>query len=74
MRQPLGVAVVGGLVVSQFLTLYTIPVTYLYMERFSEWIGGFSRKRRHDTIPRNRAVVVANCFPPPSRIYPHAAE
>ena len=74
LRQPLGVAVVGGLVVSQLLTLYTIPVTYLYMERFSEWIGGFSRKRRHDTIPRDRAVVVANRFPPPSRIYPHAAE
>jgi len=74
LRQPLGVAVVGGLVVSQLLTLYTIPVTYLYMERFSEWIGDFSRKRRHDTIPRDRAVVVANRFPPPSRIYPHAAE
>ena len=74
LRQPLGVAVVGGLVVSQLLTLYTIPVTYLYMERFSDWIRGFSRKRRHDTIPRDRAVVVANRFPPPSRIYPHAAE
>ena len=33
LRQPLGVSVVGGLVVSQVLTLFTIPVTYLYMER-----------------------------------------
>jgi multidrug efflux pump subunit AcrB len=37
LRQPLRVAVVGGLIVSQALTLFTTPVTYLYMERFSEW-------------------------------------
>jgi hydrophobe/amphiphile efflux-1 (HAE1) family protein len=45
LRRPLGIAIVGGLLVSQFLTLYTTPVIYLYLDRFSQWIGGGHRER-----------------------------
>ena len=45
LRQPLGVAVVGGLVVSQALTLFVTPVLYLYMESFSGWLLSFAPKR-----------------------------
>lgn len=38
MRQPLGVAIGGGLIVSQLLTLFTTPVVYLYLDRFHQWI------------------------------------
>jgi HAE1 family hydrophobic/amphiphilic exporter-1 len=37
-RQPLGYAMVGGLLVSQLLTLFTTPVVYIYMDRLSEWL------------------------------------
>ncbi|MGA2018765.1 MAG: efflux RND transporter permease subunit, partial [Opitutaceae bacterium] len=37
LRQPLGISIVGGLVVSQLLTLYTTPVVYLYVDRARLW-------------------------------------
>jgi multidrug efflux pump subunit AcrB len=40
LRRPLGIAIVGGLLVSQMLTLYTTPVVYLYLDRFRSWLSG----------------------------------
>jgi hydrophobe/amphiphile efflux-1 (HAE1) family protein len=40
LRQPLGAAMVGGLAVSQVLTLYTTPVVYLYLDRVHKWLSG----------------------------------
>jgi multidrug efflux pump len=37
-RRPLGISIVGGLLVSQVLTLYTTPVIYLYLDRFQLWL------------------------------------
>jgi multidrug efflux pump len=45
LRRPLGVSIVGGLLLSQLVTLYTTPVIYLYMERFSDWLRE-GRERR----------------------------
>ena len=44
LRQPLGYAMVGGLALSQVLTLYTTPVIYIYLDNLSRWIN---RERRH---------------------------
>ena len=44
MRQPLGISIVGGLVMSQLLTLYTTPVVYLYLDRFRLWCQRWRRK------------------------------
>ncbi|MGO8909728.1 MAG: efflux RND transporter permease subunit, partial [Bradyrhizobium sp.] len=44
-RQPLGITIIGGLVLSQILTLYTTPVVYLYLDRFRHW----SRRMRRSS-------------------------
>jgi multidrug efflux pump len=48
LRRPLGIAIVGGLIMSQALTLYTTPVIYLYMDKLNIWISQFGLKPRPD--------------------------
>ena len=45
LRRPLGIAIIGGLIVSQALTLYTTPVVYLYFDRFQHWWAARSATR-----------------------------
>ena len=53
-RRPLGLAVVGGLVVSQLLTLYITPVIYIYMERFTGSGRKSTRKKPAPAMVVNR--------------------
>jgi multidrug efflux pump len=48
LRRPLGITIVGGLIISQILTLYTTPVVYIYMDRLGHWL---SRARRSAAVP-----------------------
>ncbi len=57
LRQPLGIAVVGGLIVSQLLTLYITPVIYFYLDKVDTWLSGRSRGER-ESVPTS-AVPVA---------------
>ena len=56
LRQPLGYAMVGGLALSQLLTLYTTPVVYLYLDRLQTWL---SRKKRDDDKPEEIRSITA---------------
>jgi multidrug efflux pump len=51
LRRPLGVTIVGGLIFSQMLTLYTTPVVYLYMDRISLWWQRYHR-RHLEAVPQ----------------------
>jgi len=44
LRRPLGITIVGGLILSQMLTLYTTPVVYLFLDRVRLWL----QKKTHD--------------------------
>ncbi len=52
LRRPLGIAIIGGLIVSQALTLYTTPVVYYCMDRLRLWAGG-------ECIPASRKTSAA---------------
>jgi HAE1 family hydrophobic/amphiphilic exporter-1 len=49
-RRPLGLAVVGGLLVSQTLTLYVTPVFYIYMENLQDWLRGRRKVRQEEPV------------------------
>jgi multidrug efflux pump len=53
-RQPLGIAIGGGLILSQLLTLYTTPIVYVYLDRFGLWVRRLRRGGDRDTtlVPR----------------------
>jgi len=53
LRRPLGIAIVGGLIVSQWLTLYTTPIVYLYLDRLNAWLV----RARLPFWPRTRRVA-----------------
>jgi hydrophobe/amphiphile efflux-1 (HAE1) family protein len=57
MRQPLGYAMVGGLALSQVLTLYTTPVVYLYLDRLQTWLFGDKRGPIEETEEPVHAVA-----------------
>jgi multidrug efflux pump subunit AcrB len=53
LRRPLGIAIVGGLIFSQMMTLYTTPVVYLYLDRFRAWLERHrSRRRKSGNKPK----------------------
>jgi HAE1 family hydrophobic/amphiphilic exporter-1 len=56
-RRGLGLAVVGGLIVSQVLTLYLTPVVYVYFERFQEWMGGAKSSPATGRGPTSGAIA-----------------
>ena len=68
LRRPLGIAIVGGLLFSQLLTLYTTPVVYLYLDRLQIWCARLSRGRRDNAVsgeqpqerPRRHSVGVGD--------------
>jgi multidrug efflux pump len=58
LRRPLGITIVGGLIVSQLLTLYTTPVVYLYLDRFRLWCVQLrQRPKRGDVLETSRSGV-----------------
>jgi len=55
LRRPLGIAIVGGLLLSQLLTLYTTPVVYLYLDRFGLWFARWRGRSRRAAVRTSAA-------------------
>ena len=64
LRRPLGITIIGGLIFSQMLTLFTTPVVYLYMDRFGAWWQR-SHKRQCSVVPARGGLNLRN---PPAEI------
>ena len=60
LRRPLGIAIVGGLMVSQVLTIYTTPVVYLYMDRLQAWFLSILPWRRKQLQKKDEVPVFAD--------------
>ncbi|MGO9953282.1 MAG: multidrug efflux RND transporter permease subunit [Dissulfurispiraceae bacterium] len=54
LRKPLGIAIIGGLIFSQMLTLYTTPVVYLYLDRFRLWMTAKKRGKKQLILESGR--------------------
>jgi multidrug efflux pump len=59
LRRPLGITIVGGLILSQLLTLYTTPVVYLAFDRLRQWILQWILGERHEVIPQSGPTLGA---------------
>ena len=61
LRRPLGITIVGGLIFSQMLTLYTTPVVYLYLDRLQHWCTRLRQGRRRQGL--RGARLYPSCHP-----------
>ncbi|HRK19334.1 MAG TPA: efflux RND transporter permease subunit, partial [Hyphomicrobiaceae bacterium] len=71
LRYPLGVTIIGGLILSQLLTLYTTPVIYLYLDQLKRWLSGEGTSKGPVSTDGTPAAVAANDQTP---AVPRAAE